>query len=91
MHAPIKTHIYIKAELTNILEIEKIGRTMSTGIKFNSFDDRYVTTTDQPTIIAVQSTSTSKKLCIIISGLVVIGIIATVGVILGVVILKKGL
>lgn len=64
---------------------------MSTGIKFNSFDDRYVTTTDQPTIIAVQSTSTSKKLCIIISGLVVIGIIATVGVILGVVILKKGL
>lgn len=64
---------------------------MSTGIKFNSFDDRYVTTTDQPTIIAVQSTSTSKKLCIIISGLVVIGIIATVGVILGVVILKKSL
>lgn len=90
MHAPIKTYIYIKAELKNILEIEK-NRTISTGIKFNSFDDRYVTTTDQPTIIAVQSTSTSKKLCIIISGLVVIGIIATVGVILGVVILKKGL
>lgn len=63
---------------------------MSTDIKFNSFDDRYVTTTDQPTIIAVQSTSTSKKLCIIIGGLVVIGIIATIGVILGVVILKKG-
>lgn len=63
---------------------------MTSKAKFSSFDDRYVSTTEQPTIIAVQSASTSKKLCVIIAGIVVVAVIATVGVVLGVVILKKG-
>ncbi|XP_062620422.1 cartilage intermediate layer protein 2-like [Saccostrea cucullata] len=63
---------------------------MSSSVKFNSFDDRYVHTTDeQPTIIAVSSGIATKKIALIFGAIVVVGIIATVGVILGVVILKK--
>lgn len=63
---------------------------MSSSVKFNSFDDRYVHTTEQPTIVAVSSDIAKKKIALIFGAIVVVGVIATVGVILGVVILKKG-
>ncbi|XP_056002603.1 cartilage intermediate layer protein 1-like [Ostrea edulis] len=62
---------------------------MSSSVKFNSFDDRYVHTTEQPTIVAVSSDIAKKKIALIFGAIVVVGVIATVGVILGVVILKK--